>query len=152
MTFSALHIAPLADNQHEAAAHLLTQAFNVPAARNRQELTEHHGGLTQIFAAARDGKLVGIVRCHKFTNSLSISLLAVDTAERGQGTGQKLMQHAEDFMQREWLDGKKAYISLEDETRRDNPGSRFYERLGYEEWPGMTGSAGLPLMYKWLKP
>jgi ribosomal protein S18 acetylase RimI-like enzyme len=152
MTFSPLRIEPLADGQYEAAAHLLTQAFNIPAARNRSELSETHGGLSQIFAAARDGKVIGIVRCHKFDNNFSVSLLAVDKAERGKGLGQHLMQHAEDFMRREWLDGKKTYISLEDETRRDNPGSRFYERLGYEEWPGMTGSSGQPLMYKWLNP
>lgn len=147
-----LLIEPIKDHQLEAAAHLLCEAFNVPAARNRQELKEQHGGLTQIFAAARDGQLLGLVRCHKFMNSLSVSLLAVDKSARGAGIGQELMRHAEDFMQREWLDGKQAYISLEDETRRDNPASRFYERLGYQEWPGMTGSAGQPLMYKWLKP
>lgn len=152
MKTAPLRIEPIRDGQLEAAAQLLTQAFNVPAARNRQELTETHGGLTEIFTAARDGKLVGLVRCHKFENNMSISLLAVDKTEQGQGIGQQLMHHAEDFMRRTWLGDKKTYISLEDETRAHNPASRFYERLGYQEWPGMTGSAGQPLMYKWLKP
>ena len=147
-----LSITPLQDHQHDAAAQLLCEAFNVPASANKQELTQMHGGLTQVFAAARDGQLVGLVRCHKFDSHLSVSLLAVDKTEQRQGIGQHLMRHAEEFMQRHWMDGKKTYISLEDETRRENPASRFYERLGYEEWAGMTGSAGQPLMYKWLKP
>lgn len=147
-----LSITALQDHQHDAAARLLTQAFNVPASANKKELTETHGGLTHVFAAARDGQLVGLVRCHKFDNHLSVSLLAVDKAEQRQGIGGHLMRHAEEFMQSHWMDGKKTYISLEDETRRENPASRFYERLGYQEWAGMTGSAGQPLMYKWLKP
>lgn len=145
-------IIPLPESQHQAAALLLKQAFNVPAARNRQELRETHGGLAQIFAAARDGKLLGIVRCHKFDGNLSVSLLAVDKSARNQGIGRALMEHAESFMKAHWLNGEKAYISLEDETRRDNPASQFYERLGYKVWEGQTGNAGCPLMYKWLKP
>ncbi|MDY0009392.1 MAG: GNAT family N-acetyltransferase [Bdellovibrionales bacterium] len=147
-----IRIAPLEESQFPATAKLLSSAFNIPAARNRQELENTYGGLTKIFAAARDGALLGVIRCHKFDNHLSISLLAVDDGARKQGIGSHLVRHAEDFMQREWMENKETYISLEDATQRDNPASQFYERLGYTPWAGMTGNDGLPMMYKWLKP
>src|SRR6218665_1974653 len=130
----SLSISPLQDHQHDAAARLLCDAFNIPASANKQELTEMHGGLTQVFAAARDGQLIGLVRCHKFDSHLSVSLLAVDKTEQRQGIGQHLMRHAEEFMQSHWMDGKETYISREDKPRRENSASRFYERLGDQEW------------------
>jgi ribosomal protein S18 acetylase RimI-like enzyme len=148
-----LKIVPLHQGHHTQAAQLLREAFNVSVMKNRQELTKDYGGVTQCFAAVSGKKVIGTVRCHQMpNNSLSISLLAVDKRQRNKGIATKLMQHAEAFMRKKWLNGEKNFISLKDRTRLKNPRSKFYHKLGYTDWPGRVDSDGQPVMYKWLKP
>lgn len=148
-----LIIRPMTEKDIPATARVLADAFNSSAAFTEKQLAEppRKGQLIQAFVATRGDHILGMSLCQRTGKGLSIDLLAVNKEHRKQGLGAKLMRHTEKFMQRQWLDGEEAHVLIEDLTKRYNNMSRYYEKMGYQEWFGM-GETGMPLLYKTLKP
>lgn len=148
-----LILRPMTDKDIPAAAQVLAAAFNSSAAHTERQLASPpgQGRLMQAFVATRRDRVIGVSICERNGRALSIELLAVEENHRKQGIGEKLMRHTEKFMQRHWLDGKATDVVIEDITKRGNNMSRYYEKMGYKEWLGLSES-GMPLLYKTLKP
>lgn len=147
--------------QGPEAVSLLRQAFNL-SERNARNFVDavltgnRFRGRKIAFGATLNGKLVGVVACEHLIGAndtgAEIMDLAVDEDYRGRGIGPQLMDKAETYIAREWLKGRFGQVRLHDATKRDNPHSQFYEKLGYEidNNPGRYQSAEQPLMVKAL--
>lgn len=154
-----IYIRSMTEQDIPAAARVLATAFNSSAMHTEQQLATipAKGNLCKAFVATRSDKVIGVVICerksvpHSNTHSLSIELLAVDKDHRAKGVGAGLMRHTERFIQRNWLDGKPADVLIEDLTKRGNNMSRYYEKMGYQEWFGISEN-NMPILYKTLKP
>ncbi|HTK84450.1 MAG TPA: GNAT family N-acetyltransferase [Patescibacteria group bacterium] len=147
--------------QGPEAVKLLRQAFRLSErnARNFMDAVlagNRFRGRKIAFGATLNGKLVGMVACERLIcandNSAEIMDLAVDEDYRGRGIGPQLMDKAETYIAREWLKGRFGSVRLKDATKRDNPHSQFYEKLGYEidNNPGRLPCGNEPLMVKAL--
>lgn len=152
-----IYIRSMNEQDIPGAAKVLARAFNSSALHSEQQLAEipTKGNLCKAFVASRSDKVIGVVICENKGSpqnpALTIELLAVDNDHRHKGVGGGLMRHAERFIQRHWLNGKPADVLIEDLTKRGNPMSRYYEKMGYQEWLGHSDN-GMPLLYKTLKP
>lgn len=125
-------------SQKEAVATVLAAAFGDSVRYYRDYLADPPNLPTNrsaAYVACEGEKPVGYIRCLlNSADEASISRLAVADQFRKHGTGQALVEKAEDLMAREWLRGEPGRVVLLDYTRYTNPFSRFYARLGYEEY------------------
>lgn len=153
-----IYIRSMNEQDIPGAALVMAKAFNTSALHSEQQLAEisAKGKLCKAFVATRADKVIGLAICERKGNTpqnpgLTIELLAVDKDQRSKGIGGGLMRHTERFIQHQWLDGKPADVLIEDLTKRGNPMSRYYEKMGYQEWFGRSDN-DMPLLYKTLKP
>lgn len=135
--------------QKEQAVNLLSKAFNMTAREALSSLDAKYANDNVepiTFAASIEGQVMGVVKCVYYRpDYASVYLLAVESSHREQGIGHALMAHAETFIGQEWMKGKPGVIGLVDETKKENPSSTFYEKMGYEPEKGslIDGCPGL---------
>ena len=73
----------------------------------------------------QDHKPIGLITAKRYSNKISIGLIAVDNEHRGKGIGKKLMNSIMNI-------ASKENLSVEVATQADNiQACRFYERLGF---------------------
>ena len=127
--------------QGDDAAQILKQAFH----QTDEEAHEIIGRMLErnktrdcvaMLAASVDGKLAGVIACHKPVDNdpedvYGVTNLAVNPANRRYGIGHKLLAAAEAFISGEWLKGQFGFARLSDYTKRAKPDSHFYEDAGY---------------------
>lgn len=147
------------DKEHiPQAAGLLSRAFNEAADVFRGELEQilsDNPWKPVVFAAMQAGKLVGVIECDtgpdfKARNIFAFSKLAIDPDARGQGIGHQLVKQAEEFIGREWMEGKPGTLAIIDGTKVDNPRSHFYEDMDYKPDTPAVLRDGQPVLKKRL--
>jgi GNAT superfamily N-acetyltransferase len=135
--------------QGDEAASILKQAFHQTDEQAREivvrmlERNKTHDRVAML-AASIDGKLAGVIACHKPVDNdpddvYGVTNLAVDPAARRHGIGRKLLAAAETFISGEWLKGQFGFARLADYTKRARPDSHFYEDAGYVPDEEMAG-------------
>jgi len=139
--------------QKEQAANVLSRAFNMAVSEGMSDLDLKYANDNNIdpvtFTASIGDTVVGVIRCaYQMPDYSSLFCLAVDPSYRQQGIGHALTQYAENYISREWMQGKPGIISLIDETKKENPSSMFYEKMGYEPVADEPLHDGCPVLYK----
>ncbi|MGV3720641.1 MAG: GNAT family N-acetyltransferase [Actinomycetota bacterium] len=83
-----------------------------------------------VFVAEADGEVVGYVttRLDRFTGIGRIPNLAVDDAQRGQGLGTRLIEHAIQWMREQGMAMAKIETLVQNER-----GQALYPRFGFQE-------------------
>ena len=148
-----LKIAFLEVAQKKQAISLLSKAFNAAVDDMTSGFdTEHtNDNIAPVtFTASIGDKVVGVIRCAYYDPAYAgLFCLAVEPTYRQQGIGHALMNYAEDYISTEWMRGNPGIISLWDETKRKNPSSTYYEKMGYQMTPyEERNEDGLPCLYK----
>jgi GNAT superfamily N-acetyltransferase len=140
------------------AAGLLSRAFNEAAEVFKGELEQSLGDSPWkpvVFAALQAGQLVGVIECDtgpefKQRNIFALSKLAIAPEAQGQGIGHELVKKAEEFVGREWMEGRPGTVAVIDGTKAVNPSSRFYENMDYKADTPAVLRDGQPVLKKRL--
>lgn len=140
------------------AAGLLSRAFNEAADVFKNELEQalsDNPWKPVVFAAMQAGRLVGVIECDtgpdfKARNIFALSKLAIEPEAQGQGIGRELVKKAEEFVGREWMEGKPGTVAVLDGTKAANPASQFYESMDYRPDTPAVVRDGQPVLKKRL--
>jgi ribosomal protein S18 acetylase RimI-like enzyme len=143
MTQEDLKITALDKTQVHAATKILSAAFNEKAARVQKEVVRSFSDDPErpvTFAASINDQVVGVIRYVDYSADVgepyySLFCLAVDPAFRNTGIGHALMEYTENYLRERLTADQQATISLIDATKKENPASVFYEKMGYAPGP-----------------